>query len=130
MGRWPFGQRGGLTEAPFSSNDPEVCAHQALRLQDMLREAAGRYAQAWMILDRLEIVYLCAGRREDADRAYQDKCALVRPASPEEGRGLFGRLKWWWQTNREEKQYRQGQRAVHRNLAALHRAAPWNTSAR
>jgi hypothetical protein len=123
---WPFGQRGGLTVAPYTSEDPLVCAHQALGLQTLLREFAGRYHETWMVLNRLELVYICAGRRDDADRVYQDKLALVRPASPQEGAGIFGRLRWWWDVEQEEMRYRRGQSAVHHCLAKLHRLAPWD----
>jgi len=45
MAPWPFGQRGGLTEQPFTSDDPLVCAHQALRLQLLLAVFNGRYEE-------------------------------------------------------------------------------------
>lgn len=127
MTTWPFAQRGGITDPPFTSEDPLVCAHQALRLNTLLREFAGRYEETWVILNRLEIVYLCAGRRIDADRVHQDKLALVRPPSPEEGYGFFGRLRWWWDVNRDEMHYRRGQLAVDHHLADLDRLAPWET---
>ncbi len=128
MTTWPFGHRGGLTDAPFTSDDPLVCAHQALGLKTLLREFAGRYEETWMVLNRLEIVYLCAGRRIDADMVHKDKLALVRPATPKEGHGFFGRLRWWWQIQQEEMRFRRGQLAVEHHLSELDRLAPWNAA--
>lgn len=43
MRRWPFGVRGGLTTVPFSSDDPVVCAHQAVCLKALLAHFEGDY---------------------------------------------------------------------------------------
>lgn len=132
MTLWPFGQRGGLTDQPFTSEDPKVCVHQAVRLKILLTKFSGRYEETWMVLNRLEIVYLCAGRREDADRVHADKIALVRrykagPASGDEGEGIIGRLKWWWQIRETEACFRHGQLVIDAHLAELHRLAPWES---
>ncbi|MBG0738772.1 hypothetical protein IV500_04980 [Paeniglutamicibacter antarcticus] len=127
MAPWPFGQRGGLTVAPFSSHNPLVCAHQAARLQILLTEFEGRYEETSMVLNRLEIVYICAGRLEDGDRVHAVKLALVPPANADEGKGIIGRLRWWWEAREMEARFRHGQRAIDRHLADLHRCAPWKS---
>lgn len=127
MTSWPFRQRGGLTDTPFSSDDPLICAHQALRLKILLAQWAGRYEQTWMIMNRLELVYLCAGRREDADRVHADKIALAAPASVDCGDGFIGKLRWWWQTRETEARFRHGQLIINENLAELNHRAPWRS---
>jgi hypothetical protein len=127
MALWPFGQRGGLIAVPFSSNDPLICAHQAVRLKILLAEFAGQYEETFLVLNRLEIVYICARRMQDADRVYADKLALVPPASGDEGHGIIGRLKWWWQIHQEETRFRRAQMAIDHHLADLHRRAPWKS---
>lgn len=127
MTSWPFGQRGGFTDTPFSSDDPLICTHQALRLKALLVQWAGRYEQSWMIMNRLELVYLCAGRREDADRVHADKIALATPVFVDRGDGFIGRLRWWWQTRETEARFQHGQLIVNENLAELDRHAPWRS---
>jgi hypothetical protein len=127
MATWPFKQRGGMAVVPFQSNDPVVCAHQAVRLKHLLAEVLGRYEETCMVLNRLEIVYICAGRMEDADRVHADKLALVPPTEPEEEPGMVGRFKWWWHVQRHEARFTRGQLAVDQNLSELHRLAPWES---
>ncbi|MET4143892.1 hypothetical protein [Arthrobacter sp. UYCo732] len=127
MERWPFGERGGMSVAAFSSDDPLICAHQAVRLQILLRMCAGRYEETCMILNRLEIVYLCAGRREDADRVHADKIKLAPPASGDFGDGFFDRIRWWWDVRRTEARFQRGQLLVDEHLADLQRRAPWKS---
>lgn len=127
MASWPFNQRGGMAVVPFQSNDPVICAHQAVRLKRLLKEFAGRYEETCMVLNRLEIVYICAGRMEDADRVHADKLALVPAAEAAEEQGLLGQIKWWWQTREHEARFTRGQLAVEHHLAELHRLAPWES---
>lgn len=126
MARWPFGERGGLSVAAFSSDDPLVCAHQAVRLQILLGMVADRYEETCMVLNRLEIVYLCAGRREDADRVHADKIKLVAPASADFGDGLSDRLRWW-EVRQTEARFQRGQLLIDEHLADLQRRAPWKS---
>lgn len=123
MAPWPFGARGGLTEEPFTSEDPRVCAHQAVRLKTLLREFDGRYEVTWMILSRLEIVYICAGRTEDAARVHADKLALVAPAWTSNSSWI----REWWNVHQVESRYRHGQWVIEQNLADLNRRAPWDS---
>lgn len=130
MAPWPFGQRGGLTVVPFSSEDPLVCAHQAVRLKILLSMFEGRYEETCMVLNRLEIVYLSAGRFEDADRAHAAKISMPRPASAEirdYGPGIIGRFGQWFQVLNIESRYRHGQMVIDTQLADLDRRAPWKS---
>lgn len=128
MAPWPFGGRGGLTVEPYASEDPRICAHQAVRLKMLLTEFEGRYEETWVILNRLEIVYISAGRRDDADRVHADKLALAAPhCSDNYGQGIIGRLLWSWQVWKVESRYRHGQMVIEQHLADLHRRAPWKS---
>ena len=128
MAPWPFGARGGLTVMPFSSNDPLICAHQAMCLKGLLPQFEGRYEETCTVLNRLEIVYICAGRQEEADRVHTDKLALVEPpCSDNSGRGIIGRLRWSWQVWEVESRFRHGQRVIDQHLADLHHRAPWQS---
>lgn len=122
MAPWPFGGRGGLTTEPFTSEDPLVCAHQAVRLKMLLTEFEGRYEETWVTLSRLEVIYLCAGRRDDAARVHADKLALANPT-----RNTGGRVRSWWLAYKEESRYRRGQMIIEQHLADLHRRAPWKS---
>ncbi|WP_422759179.1 hypothetical protein [Paenarthrobacter sp. C1] len=124
MGRWPFGVRGGLTTLPFSSDDPVVCAHQAVCLKALLAQFEGDYEATCMVLNRLEIVYFSAGRRQDADLVHADKIALVEP-SHGSGEGIVSRLLSSWRLHRSEARFRHAQRVIDYHLADLHRRAPW-----
>lgn len=123
MGSWPFGTRGGLTEESFTSDDPRVCAHQAVRLKILLAEFEGKYEVTWMILSRLEIVYICAGRPEDAARVHADSLALARPAWTSDGNWI----REWWHVHQVESRYRHGQWVIEQNLADLDGRAPWDS---
>lgn len=127
MAPWPFGQRGGITTMPFTSDDPLICAHQAVRLKILLTEFEGRYEETCMVLNRLEIVYICAGRQEDADRVHADILALVAPPCTDSGQGIIGRLRWWWQVREVEARFRHGQWRIDEHLADLHKRAPWQS---
>lgn len=124
MGRWPFGVRGGLTTMPFSSNDPAVCAHQAVCLKALLEQFEGMYEESCTVLNRLEVVYFSAGRRGDADRVHADKIALVEPAM-NSGEGLTGRIIRNFQILAMESRFRHAQRVIDQHLADLQCRAPW-----
>lgn len=129
MGYWPFGQRGGVTVAAYSSLDPMVCAHQAVRLKTLLAQYAGQHEYTCMILDRLEISYLNAGRFDDAARAHSDKVNLKPPTMDSSAEGTPGKLRQWWQAHESEARFRHGQLIVNEALAELNRQAPWASGA-
>jgi hypothetical protein len=106
-----------------------VCAHQAVRLKMLLTQFEGCYEETCMVLNRLEIVYFSAGRREDADRVHADKIALVEP-SCNSGDGILGRLRSAWQLRRSVARFRHGQRVIDHHLADLERLAPWESGQR
>jgi len=63
-------RRPGLTPAPYSTDDPVTAAYQAVRLEILAAAFGGSPEEQWMILNRLEIAYLQAGRPEDAGAAH------------------------------------------------------------
>lgn len=62
--------RPGLTSAPYSTGNPVTAACQAVRLEILAAAYEGHPEETWMILNRLEIAYLQAGRPEEAAAAH------------------------------------------------------------
>lgn len=120
-----FPRREGNSLLPFISEDPLVCAHQAIRLKVLLATVLGHHEETCVVLSRLELVYLCANRPEDADRVAASKRALVPPPAPDEGHGFSDRMAWLWRLHQTDMRFRRGQLAVEQHLADLHRLAPW-----
>lgn len=63
-------RRPGLTSSPYSTGNPVTAAYQAVRLEILATAYEGRSEEQWIILDRLEIAYLQAGRPEEAAAAH------------------------------------------------------------
>jgi hypothetical protein len=71
MGAWPFDVRRGVTNPSHSTDDPVTAAAQAVRLEILASLYGVHPEETSMILERLEIAYLQAGRPDDAAGAHQ-----------------------------------------------------------
>jgi hypothetical protein len=74
---WPFDAPGGLHAAAHSNDDPVTAAVQAVRLEILAAMYEGHPEESSMILERLEIAYLQAGRPEDAARAHERRLIVL-----------------------------------------------------
>lgn len=86
--RLTYLRRPGLTSPPYSTDNPVTAAYQAVRLEILAAAYEGRREEQWMILDRLEIAYLQAGRPEEAAAAHDRAVASA-------GRSGYAAIERW-----------------------------------
>lgn len=131
---WPFDAPGGLHVSAHSTGDPVTAAVQAVRLEILAAMYDGHPEETSMILERLEIAYLQAGRAEDADGAHQRRLIMLKrigyadierwERSPRWFKVLTRRFRSRVQSRWETTRYLRILRVIDAHLADTDRRAP------
>lgn len=134
MTGWPFGGSRGLRPAPHSTNDPVLAGIQVIRLEILAVMYENRPEELSMILNRLEIACLEAGRPEDAAAAHDramtaiSRCGYAAKErwerSPRWFRALTRRFRGVVELVWEDRQYRRISAVIDHHLADVFRRSP------